>query len=106
MSSISKGAGSSTSRTPATSLLERAKAARDAITDDEDARIRAAAQTDADARPVDELLKRKRGRPKLANAKQPVLLRLDRDVVERFKAGGEDWQTRMNKALRKAANLD
>ena len=86
--------------------LERAKAARDAITDEEDAAIRAAAEADPDARPVDELLKRKRGRPKLANAKQPILLRLDPDVVERFKAGGEGWQTRMNDALRKAVNLD
>lgn len=88
------------------SLLERAKAARGAITDAEDAAIRAAARSDSDARPVDELLKRKRGRPKLGSAKQPVLLRLDRDVVEKFKAGGDGWQTRMNSALRKAANLD
>ena len=106
MSSISKKGGSAARREPAMSLLERAKAARDAITDDEDAKIRAAAQADPDARPVDELLRRKRGRPKLANAKQPVLLRLDRDVIERFKAGGEGWQTRMNLALRKAASLD
>jgi uncharacterized protein (DUF4415 family) len=54
---------------------------------------------------VGELLKRKRGRPKLAQTKQPVLLRIDRDVVDTFKAGGEGWQTRMNDALRKAANL-
>jgi len=87
------------------SVLERAKAARDAITDAEDAAIRAAALTDPDARPVGELLKRKRGRPKLAQTKQPVLLRIDRDVVDTFKAGGEGWQTRMNDALRKAANL-
>jgi uncharacterized protein (DUF4415 family) len=88
------------------SVLERAKAARDAISDAEDAAIRAAALTDPDARPVGELLKRKRGRPKLAQTKQPVLLRIDRDVVDTFKAGGEGWQTRMNEALRKAANLD
>jgi uncharacterized protein (DUF4415 family) len=106
MSSISRKGGSGAGRRPAMSLLERAKAARNAITDEEDAKIRAAAQADPDARPVDEMLKRKRGRPKLAHAKQPVLLRLDRDVIERFKAGGEGWQTRMNKALREAANLD
>ena len=108
MSSISKRDGSRTrrSRPRAMSLLDRAKAARDAITDAEDAEIRAAALTDPDARPVAELLKRKRGRPKLPQTKQPILLRLDRDVVDSFKAGGEGWQTRMNEALRKAANLD
>jgi uncharacterized protein (DUF4415 family) len=67
--------------------------------------IRTAAEADTDTRPVDELLRRKRGRPKLANAKRPVLLRLDPDVVERFKADGAGWQTRMNDALRKAAGL-
>jgi uncharacterized protein (DUF4415 family) len=87
-------------------LLERARAARDAISDEEDVAIRSAAEADPDARPVNELLKRKRGRPRLANAKQPILLRLDPDVVERFKAGGDGWQTRMNDALRKAVNLD
>ena len=42
-----------------------------------------------------------------SNKKPPVgMLRLDPDVVERFKADGEGWQTRMNEALRKAAGLD
>jgi uncharacterized protein (DUF4415 family) len=44
-----------------------------------------------------------RGRPKAAETKVPVTLRLDRDVVEAFKAGGSGWQTRMNAALKKAA---
>jgi uncharacterized protein (DUF4415 family) len=30
---------------------------------------------------------------------------VDEDVLERFKAGGAGWQTRMNSALRKAAGL-
>ena len=34
-----------------------------------------------------------------------VSLRLSREVVERFKAGGPGWQTRMDKALKKAAGL-
>jgi uncharacterized protein (DUF4415 family) len=37
-----------------------------------------------------------------ASTKVPVSLRLDRDVVERFKAGGPGWQARINEALRKA----
>jgi uncharacterized protein (DUF4415 family) len=32
----------------------------------------------------------------------PVTLRLDRDIVEAFKARGPGWQTRMNAALREA----
>ena len=35
-------------------------------------------------------------------AKVSVTLRLDPDVIEGFKAGGEGWQTRINDALRKA----
>ena len=45
------------------------------------------------------------GRPKLDNPKQPISIRLDQDVIEHFKAGGEGWQSRMNEALRKAAGL-
>jgi uncharacterized protein (DUF4415 family) len=42
-----------------------------------------------------------RGRPAGSN-KQLVSLRIDRDVLERFKAGGPGWQSRINEALRKA----
>lgn len=35
--------------------------------------------------------------------KQQVSLRLDRDVIDRFRAAGPGWQTRMNEALRRAA---
>ncbi len=54
------------------------------------------------------LLVRQPGRPKgstKADAKQQVALRLDRDVIEKFKAAGPGWQTRMNEALRRAAGL-
>ena len=47
-----------------------------------------------------------RGRPPLREqAKQQVTLRLDPDVIERFRADGPGWQGRMNDALRKAAGL-
>ena len=46
------------------------------------------------------------GRPKSANPKVAVSLRLDPDVVEAFKRGGQGWQSRMNDALRKAAHLN
>lgn len=45
------------------------------------------------------------GRPKSENPKLAVSIRLDRDVVEAFKADGEGWQSRINEALRKAAGL-
>ena len=38
-----------------------------------------------------------------APTKQLVSLRIDRDVLERFKASGPGWQSRMNAALRLAA---
>jgi len=47
-----------------------------------------------------------RGRPKSANPKQHVNLRLDPDVLEHFRAGGPGWQSRINATLRKAAKLD
>lgn len=45
------------------------------------------------------------GRPKAENPKVAVSLRLDPEIVARFKASGPGWQTRMNDALREAAGL-
>lgn len=75
-----------------------------AMTDAEDAAITADALADLDNPPADDLLRR-RGRPPADNPKLAIKLRLDPDIVERFKAGGPGWQTRMNDALRKAAGL-
>lgn len=47
----------------------------------------------------------RRGRPKLAQTKCHVSLRLDQDVVDSFRAGGPGWQARVNQALRKAAGV-
>jgi uncharacterized protein (DUF4415 family) len=46
----------------------------------------------------------RRGRPP-GSSKQLVSLRLDKAVVDRFKAAGAGWQTRINEALRKAAGF-
>jgi len=46
-----------------------------------------------------------RGRPKSANPKRPVSLRLDPDVLAHFRRSGRGWQSRINAALRKAAKL-
>ncbi len=42
------------------------------------------------------------GRPLKPDRKISVTLRLDRDVVERFKATGGGWQTRINAAQKKS----
>ena len=42
----------------------------------------------------------RRGRPLGSGKKVQVTLRIDSDVVERFKASGAGWQTRMNDVLK------
>ena len=42
-------------------------------------------------------------KPAVPGAKEMVSLRLDRDVLDFFQAGGPGWQDRINAALRKAA---
>ena len=44
------------------------------------------------------------GRPP-GSAKEQVSLRLDREVLGRFRADGPGWQTRINAALRRAVGL-
>jgi uncharacterized protein (DUF4415 family) len=47
-----------------------------------------------------------RGRPPLRDAaKRQVTLRLDPDVLDKFREGGPGWQGRINAALRVAAGL-
>ncbi len=42
------------------------------------------------------------GRPPLPSPKVQTTLRLDRDVIDHFRAGGRGWQSRINAALREA----
>ena len=42
----------------------------------------------------------RRGRPLSENRKVALKLRIDPDIVERFKEGGPGYQSRMNDALR------
>jgi uncharacterized protein (DUF4415 family) len=101
-----------------TQAAARAKAreALAAMTDDEEKAITEAALADPDARPLDEerlarmlpssaaesadLSRRLRGRPRLQAPKRLVSLRLDPDVVARFRATGPGWQSRINEVLR------
>jgi uncharacterized protein (DUF4415 family) len=48
-----------------------------------------------------------RGRPKgsTRSDKSLVSLRIDNDVLERFRATGPGWQSRVNAALRKAVGV-
>jgi uncharacterized protein (DUF4415 family) len=41
-------------------------------------------------------------RPPKANPKVAITLRLDQDVIDRFKATGQGWQTRINAALKRS----
>lgn len=42
------------------------------------------------------------GRPKAERPKRALNIRLDQDVIEKFRATGPGWHTRINEALRKA----
>jgi uncharacterized protein (DUF4415 family) len=54
---------------------------------------------------VVEAMKRGRGRPKLAEPKARVSLRLDSAVVAAYKATGEGWQSRINDTLAHAIGI-
>ena len=41
------------------------------------------------------------GRPRSANPKVPVSIRLDQDVLAKLKASGPGWQSRVNEMLRR-----
>jgi uncharacterized protein (DUF4415 family) len=56
----------------------------------------------ADLKLGDRLIRR--GRPP-GSAKRLVSLRLDQAVLDRFRAEGPGWQSRINEALRRAAGL-
>jgi uncharacterized protein (DUF4415 family) len=80
-------------------------------TDAEDAAITAAAMSDPDAIPftdeeweqIKPLVRRGPGRPLGSGTKSQITLRIDKEVLEKFKAMGTGWQTRMNDVLRQWA---
>ncbi|MDP3898328.1 MAG: BrnA antitoxin family protein [Mesorhizobium sp.] len=47
----------------------------------------------------------RRGRPPTAVRKTAISLRVDADILEKFRSTGAGWQGRMNEALRKAVGL-
>jgi uncharacterized protein (DUF4415 family) len=54
----------------------------------------------ADVYVRDALVRRGRGRPRSAAAKQQVTIRLDPELLEKLRATGPGWQTRLNDAVR------
>src|SRR5260370_29318418 len=54
----------------------------------------------AEIRRGEKLIRRGRGRPPLEAPKKLIALRLDPDVIERFRATGPGWQSRINMVLR------
>jgi uncharacterized protein (DUF4415 family) len=71
------------------------------LTDEQIARLRPFAEV---LPALAETIKRGPGRPKLDHSLEPVTLRLDRSVVEHFRAQGADWRKRMARVLTKAAS--
>jgi len=91
-------------------------------TDEEDAAITAAAESDPDnpiltdeyfarARPAWEVapelveMQRRRGYPPMSGGKASVTIRLSIDVIAHYRARGRDWETRIDETLRKAMEL-
>ncbi|MDX3929133.1 MAG: BrnA antitoxin family protein [Shinella sp.] len=90
------------------------------LSDEDEARIQAGIAQDPDnsewteedlrnARPFAEVfpdlmesIRRARGRPAVEKPKQQVSLRLDPDVIAKFKATGKGWQARINEVLKQA----
>ena len=69
-------------------------------TPEEDAAINAGIAADPDTYEVKDFSKLRRlGRPPSDTHKVPVTVRLDPEVVEYFREGGQGWQTRLNEAL-------
>lgn len=72
-------------------------------TDEDFARARPAGEMHP-AHVVAALVRRPIGRPSGSN-KEQVTLRLDKDVIARFRQSGPGWQTKVNEALRKVVGL-
>ncbi len=92
------------------------------LTDAQEAKVQAQIASDADATEASdaalkkakpfaqafpdlaESIRRGRGRPALANPRQQISLRLDGDVIAKFKSTGKGWQGRINGILKRSAS--
>ena len=72
-------------------------------TDEEDARIRDGIAADPDTHEVSDAeleVMRRPGRPMGSGSKTQITLRIDTAILDKFKASGPGWQTRINDVLR------
>jgi len=69
------------------------------LTDEQLAQARPFAEVFPD---LAESIRRSRGRPKAEKRLQHVSIRLDPEVVAKFKATGKGWQSRINEVLKAA----
>ena len=71
-------------------------------TDAENSQINAGIAADPDAYEISpaEFKQLRRGRPIGSGKKVQVTLRLDADLLDKFKSTGAGWQTRVNEALK------
>lgn len=49
-----------------------------------------------------ESIRRARGRPPVETPRRQISIRLDPDVIDKFKATGKGWQSRINDVLKQA----
>jgi uncharacterized protein (DUF4415 family) len=100
--------------------LKRRAAVVEPLTDEEEAEIQRQIAADPDApeatdeqlaqaKPfaeafpdLAESIKRARGRPAIPKPRRQISIRLDPDVVDKFKATGKGWQSRINQVLKAA----
>ena len=100
--------------------LKRRAAVVEPLTDEEEAEIQRQIAADPDApeatdeqlaqaKPfaeafpdLAESIKRGRGRPAIQKPLRQISIRLDPDVVDKFKATGKGWQSRINQVLKAA----
>ena len=95
--------------TPPFTAEEEAEIERRALSDPDNPPL--TAEDFAKAKPFKEVFpemyaklqaRKKAGRPKIETPKQAISIRLDQDVLEKFRNTGPGWQTRINEALRRA----
>jgi uncharacterized protein (DUF4415 family) len=80
--------------------VKRKKSARTSSGADEAPEITDSWFAEADLRKGNKLIRR--GRPKLANPKRLLSLRVSPNVIDGWKASGSGWQTRMAKVLERS----
>jgi uncharacterized protein (DUF4415 family) len=80
--------------------VKRKRSARTSLSSDEAPEITDRWVAEADLRRGGKLVRR--GRPRLANPRRLLSIRLPPEVIARWKASGSGWQTRMAEVLQRS----